>query len=672
MVLGKVSMMADDGYEKVRKIKSLLAECMVPPKESQFLNLDRYIEENSEVSFIPDPPSWCNISFRGFQERVLTYRPQHWGADPNAVLWFSKYGWRCTEKFVIKCDICSATVECSSLIQKPDLWGDIAHKAHDNLCYWSFCPCPDRFIQIITHPKILCKNICHSWKKIIMYESELPKIQQVVLDKMGLSRDILEHLFKIIETNCSEEGISALVLVICGWLKSSEDNTLECAYCERHLALRHFFSIADSSKINDSVPVQDDVRPGDEATKMDISETNAGNSLSSETNRDNSVADSGCKIESVHTLHPMKRIRRGQPAVHTRIARHRARALSCVTKQQFPSFCNMLHLRYGVKLPKHRGSRKNKKYLGRKYSGSDIIVEDEITTNGNESASEKPTQELYYIDKTDGEDSGPPNGKNGIKRKFPDNEDTENIEICQIDKQQKVAADVSKIEDNNSNMHKVDIDTVSNVKCSAEDSVKPESDSEMITRNLTSENVEISRNMTESNLPVSEQLVSPHELEGKEASSSSNCVQNTLCNKSDDVPPAEEEYRGDSNFEKKQNEIAKIAAISASEEIGPNVGKRQLICDDDQQTEGPNKRLNISSENSPLRKKNLNPVVEHRFWCIWRIKTVDRLLGSPKEGWRQILDLLKFGVSPQNSEAEEEAGDMFEEVKKIHYMMSGW
>lgn len=664
MVLGEVSAMADDGYEKVCKIKSLLAECMVPPRESQFLNLDRYIEEENVVSFIPDPPNWCNISFRGFQERVLTYRPQHWGADPNAVLWFSKYGWRCTEKFVIKCDICSSTVECSSVIQKPDLWGDIAHKAHDNLCYWSFCPCPDRFIQIITHPKILCKNICHNWQKIIIYGTELPKIQQVLLEKMGLSRDTLEHLFRITESDFSEEGISALILVICGWLKSSEDKTLECAYCQRHLALRHFFSIAECSKISDPVPVQDDLGPSNEATKMDISDTNAGNSFAVETNGGNSLDNTECKTKSVHTLQARKRTKRGVPAVHISTARHRASALACVTKQKFPSFCNILHLRYGVKLPKYKGIHKDKKFSGNKNSGNAQIAEDKLMTNENESDSEKPTQELHYDDK----EHGASQENNSNKRKLPGDNETETMEVCHIDKHQKVADGDSEIQGNNSSIQKEGVITASSMECDTEDIVHLESESEMVTKNATSQNAELSSNMIESNLPISEQHASTHEIDEKGVSSSVS-VQNSL---SKEEIPAEDGNGQENSLQIEENETVKRSDVSDSGNIGPNSGKRQLICDDEQQTEGTNKRMKFSLENSSLKKKNLNPVIEHRFWCVWRIKTVDRLLGSPKEGWKQILDLLKFGVSPPNSEAEEETVDLFEEVKKIHYMMSGW
>ncbi|XP_067009819.2 dentin sialophosphoprotein [Anabrus simplex] len=227
-------------------VKSLLDEAIFPLYRPLILNPVRETDV-SVAQFRSDPDAQSPRSFRGFIERVTTFKPQTWGADPNAALYFAKHGWRGTTDCNIRCNMCLTSIDCSHVLGKGELWFILAKKGHDTLCPFQFISTPDDLFKLPTDPGIIQQNVTKIWGSLITLETELPSITEDVISDLGIENKVVDLFFKALESPVTEFGLSALVLGLCGWVKGNSRNTIECNFCQRCVGLWNFFSIADKT-----------------------------------------------------------------------------------------------------------------------------------------------------------------------------------------------------------------------------------------------------------------------------------------------------------------------------------------------------------------------------------------------------------------------------------------
>lgn len=117
----------------------------------------------------------------------------------------------------------------------------------------------------------------------------------------NITSETLDALFEILDTQQSEETVSALVLAICGWLNGEVDRTMKCGYCQRQILFHNFFSIMDKSE-NQSVSEPQTSVSGDHPQNADRMEVSVDVSSVSESVTMNSHANNGQNIvkDEVH------------------------------------------------------------------------------------------------------------------------------------------------------------------------------------------------------------------------------------------------------------------------------------------------------------------------------------------------------------------------------------
>jgi len=254
-----VKIVVDEVKEKFATIISTITSPKSSPNMKQGSRKRKLVETNENVDDSATPPSdkMNTRSMEDFYKRLKTFSASEWFGKPLCLspIVMSSYGWYLLKEDVVICSSCQQMFVVDLPWSGSDNYTSEVLKCVENIksCHNKMCAWPNTYISpIMDLNDHMYDQFQFRVNSLISLDASLPLITEEVLEFVGLTREQVKKIYSTVTKETGDDVaktddvtinddvmISAVVLALCGWEKSTNElaDMLTCQLTQQNIGL---------------------------------------------------------------------------------------------------------------------------------------------------------------------------------------------------------------------------------------------------------------------------------------------------------------------------------------------------------------------------------------------------------------------------------------------------